>query len=102
MKSANIDVDDDNAKDKFDWNHQQILYVCQTISYATSKGKKNTPKHIRTGLHFHHAHISKYIIPGRFTQFSADSLDLLEEIIDGKGTSYVTQMAALQPFDSLS
>ena len=119
--------------------HKEILSIGQTILYALSKGKKNTPKHIGTGLLVHHATQSKQlinylhaagdsisyatvqridisiaqdqlsrfvdnnnlftpesIVPGRFFQFAADNLDILEETLDGRGTSQVTQMGIFQ------
>ena len=40
--------------------------------------------------------IPKNLIHGRFTQFAADNLDIIEETLDSKGTFHVTQMAAFQ------
>lgn len=33
---------------------------------------------------------------GRFFQFAADNIDLIEETLDGKGTFHATQMIAIQ------
>ena len=40
--------------------------------------------------------IPQTLVPGRFIQFAADNLDLLEETLDGKGTFHVTQMIVFQ------
>lgn len=40
--------------------------------------------------------IPECVVPGRFIQFAADNLDILEESPDGRGTSHVTQMAVFQ------
>ena len=42
--------------------HQRILNVCQDIVYNVSMGRKNTPKHIGTGLFVHHLTRSKQLI----------------------------------------
>ena len=36
------------------------------------------------------------IEPGKFVQFSADNIDIIEETLDGKGTFHATQMVAFQ------
>ena len=55
IQGTDFNTEEENTNDEFDKNHQQILNVCQTISYAASQGRKNTPKHIGTGLFVHHA-----------------------------------------------
>ena len=37
-----------------------------------------------------------HLLEGKFIQFAADNIDIIEEIIDGKGTSHATQMVAFQ------
>ena len=43
-------------------NHQKILNLGQDIFYALSKGRKNTPKHIATGLLVHNTTCSKFLV----------------------------------------
>ena len=42
--------------------HQKILHVCQNIVFTASNGRKNTPKHIGTGLLIYHATRSKQLV----------------------------------------
>ena len=72
--------ENENNNDKTDNFHQQILNVSQTISYAASQGKKNTPEHIGTGLYVHHATQSKQLV--NYLHASGDSIgyDTVERI----------------------
>ena len=63
-----------------DRNHQKILHLCQNIVYAASNGRKNTPKHIGTGLLVHHATRSRQLVD--YLHASGDSIgyDTIEQI----------------------
>lgn len=52
--------------------HQRILNICQDIVYNVSKGRKNTPKHIGTGLFVHHLTRSKQLI--EYLHMAGDSI----------------------------
>ena len=68
------DIDDSNntEKDCDEKHHQNILQLCENFVYAASNGRKNTPKHIGTGLLVHHATRSRQLID--FLHSSGDSI----------------------------
>ena len=62
-------------------HQQQILNICQSIVYAASQGRKNTPKHIGTGLYVHHATRSKQLVNYLHANGDSISYDMVERII---------------------
>ena len=66
---------------------------CDTVQHITTSIAE---KELSRFADDNNTFIPKNLIHGRFTQFAADNLDIIEVTLDGKGTFHVTQMGAFQ------